>query len=99
MSLDVVLAGPGLEELFLAEAEQIELGGVRIPVIRAEHLVVTKILAGRTKDLEDARELLAGRRSELDLDLVRSLLAELEDALGQSDLLPTFDDLLRDRDS
>lgn len=34
MALDVVLAGPGLEQLFLADAEQVDLGGVVVPVIR-----------------------------------------------------------------
>jgi len=61
MSLDVVLAGPGLEQLFLAEAEEVDLGGVRVPVIRVEHLLVTKILAARPKDLDDAREILQSR--------------------------------------
>jgi hypothetical protein len=93
MSLDVVLAGPGLEQLFLADAEEVELGGVRVPVIRAEHLLVTKVLAARSKDLDDAREILQ-RRDDIDLDLVRELLRELERALDQSDLVTAFDELV-----
>lgn len=92
MSLDVVLAGPGLEQLFLAEAEEVDLGGVRVPVIRVEHLLVTKILAARPKDLDDAREILQSR-DDIDRDLVRGLLRDLEIALDQSDLVTLFDDL------
>lgn len=94
MALDIVLAGPGLEELFLDGAEPVELGGVTVPVIRVEHLLVTKILAARPKDLEDAREILLGRGGEIDLAAVRGLLEELEAALGQSDLVPVLERLL-----
>ncbi len=47
LPLDVVLAGPGLEEQFLARAVPVDIGGIRVPVMSAEDLVVTKILAGR----------------------------------------------------
>lgn len=94
MALDVVLAGPGLEELFLDGAEPVELGGVTVPMIRVEHLLVTKILAARPKDLDDAREILLGRGDEIDLAAVRGLLEELEAALGQGDLVPVLERLL-----
>jgi hypothetical protein len=58
--------------------------------------VVTKLLAGRAKDLEDVVGVLAERGARLDLAHVRALLADLEAALGQSDLTPTLDRLLRE---
>jgi hypothetical protein len=48
------------------------------------------VLAGRPKDLEDVRELLAMRNDSLDHAEIGSLLAELQDALGQSDLVPLY---------
>jgi hypothetical protein len=89
--VDVVLAGPGLEERFLDGAVPVDIGGVSVPVLSAEDLVVTKILAGRPKDLEDVRGVLAERIDALDLAAIRSTLGELEAALGQSDLLPLFE--------
>lgn len=94
MPVDVVLAGPGLEELFLDRAVVMDLGGASVPVIAPEHLVVTKILAGRPQDLEDVRGLLASGRS-LDTGEVDSILADLEAALGQSDLLPRWEAVRR----
>lgn len=91
--VDVVLAGPGLEERFLARTRPVRMGGVEVPVISPEDLVVTKILAGRPKDLEDVRGVLAERRETLDLPAIRSTLLELEAALGQSDLVPAFERL------
>jgi predicted nucleotidyltransferase len=91
LPLDVVIAGPGLEDEFLARAVPVDIAGTPIPVISPEDLIVTKILAGRPKDIEDVRGVLADRFESLDLDRVRSLLRLLEQALGQSDLLSTLE--------
>jgi len=87
LPVDVVLAGPGLEEAFLSRAVPVTIAGVSIPVISPEDLVVVKILAGRPKDIEDVRGILAERRASLDVDSVRATLRQLEEALGRTDLL------------
>jgi hypothetical protein len=89
--VDVVLAGPGLEELFLSRAITVSLAGAAVPVMSPEDLIVTKVLAGRPKDLEDIRGVLRERWGGLDLESIRSTLASLEEALGQSDLQPVFE--------
>ncbi|MBI1876284.1 MAG: nucleotidyltransferase [Acidobacteria bacterium] len=91
LPLDLVLAGPGLEEVFLSRAVTVDLGGVSVPVISPEDLIVTKVLAGRTKDLEDVRGVLLERLDTLDLAMIRDTLGLLEDALSQSDLRRAFD--------
>jgi hypothetical protein len=91
LPLDVVLGGPGLEDLFMSRAVPIRVGAVTVPVISPEDLIVTKVLAGRPKDLEDVRGILRERQADLDLDLVRETLGLLESALSQDDLRPVFD--------
>ena len=91
LPVDVVLAGPGLEELFLSRVVPVRVGSVTVPVISPEDLIVTKILAGRPKDVEDVRGILLERGGQLDLGTVRATLALLEAALGQSDLQPAFE--------
>lgn len=91
MPLDVVLAGPGLEQEFLARAERVDLGGVKIPVMSAEDLVVTKVLAGRPKDLDDVAGILRERGKRLDIARIRATIELIEKALGQSDLSPLFE--------
>jgi hypothetical protein len=91
MPLDVVLAGPGLEEEFLARAQRVDLEGVVVPVLAAEDLIVTKTLAGRPKDRDDVVGILRERGTSLDLEQVRRTLRLLERALDQSDLLPAFE--------
>jgi hypothetical protein len=90
MPINVVLAGPGLEQIFLDEVVQHRIGRRTVPVLSIENLIVTKLLAGRPKDLEDVRELLALRGDSVDHARVDELLAQLEDALGQSDLRPKY---------
>lgn len=96
--LDAILAGPGPEEEFLARARVVAIEGVRVPVISPEDLVVTKILAGRPKDLEDVRGILREARGTFEPERVRSLLGALDAALDRSDLRPLFEDQLRAAD-
>lgn len=93
---DLVLGGPGLEELFLARAVDRDVEGVRVPVATAEDLVAMKILGGRAKDLEDVRALLAANSGQLDLAHIRDVLGVLEGALDRSDLIPALDAALAD---
>ncbi|MEZ5289404.1 MAG: nucleotidyl transferase AbiEii/AbiGii toxin family protein [Vicinamibacterales bacterium] len=91
LALDVVLAGPGLEDEFLERAVPVEVAGTMVPFISPEDLIVTKLLAGREKDIEDVRGVLSERVAELDVEQIRTTLRLLEAALGQSDLMPAFD--------
>ena len=95
LALDAVLGGPGLEEEFLRTARQVDVGGVTVPVIGPEELIVTKILAGRAKDLDDVRGVLAAQGETLDVQRVRTLIRTIEVAIDQSDLLPCFEEQLR----
>jgi hypothetical protein len=94
MPVDVVLAGPGLHGEFLARRRLVDVGGVRIPMISPEDLVVTKVLAGRPKDLEDLRGVLL-EQEDLDLDRARAVLGELEKALDDGRLLRRLDRIVR----
>lgn len=84
--VDVVLAGPGLEELFLSRVEEHVIAGVRLPVVSAEDLVAMKILAGRAKDLDDVETVVRARHDRLDMARIRTTLEALEKALDRADL-------------
>ena len=80
LPIDLVIAGPGLEQQFLDEVQLQWVGARRVPVLSPENLIVTKLLAARPKDLEDIRELIARRDSSLDHRRIEELLALLEQA-------------------
>lgn len=93
--VDLVLAGPaGLEREFLRRAQRMTLGDLSVPVIRAEDLIVSKILAGRPKDLEDVRGIFAERGAELDVGRVRRLLEAIEEALARRNLVQELERIL-----
>lgn len=91
LPVDIVLAGPGLEEQFLERAAPVSIDGVAVPVIEVSDLVILKVLAGRPKDLDDLAALLRIQRGRIDIARVRDVLSALEAALGQSDLLGIFE--------
>lgn len=90
MPVDIVIAGPGLEDQFLVRAVSTDIEGIRVPVATAEDVVVMKVLAARPKDLEDVVAILASAAA-FDAAYARTTLQMLSDALGQSDLVPAFD--------
>ncbi len=90
LPIDLVLAGPGLEQLFMDELHIEKIGRREIPFLSVENLIVTKLLAGRPKDLQDVHELLARHVGALDHPHIEDLLAQLEAALDQRDLLPLY---------
>ena len=95
--VDVILAGTGLEELFLQRAQVREVEGVSVRVASAEDIVVMKVLAARAKDLDDVRAILSAHPTDLDLALIRNTLKELEQALDRSDLVTAFERARRQR--
>ena len=95
MPLDVVLAGSGLEDEFLDRAATTDIGGARVPLIDVADLLIAKILAGRPKDAEDARNLWRLHGAETHRGRIRQLLRLLEEALGQSDLVSGFETIIR----
>jgi hypothetical protein len=95
MPLDVVLAGSGLEEDFLDRAVRTDIAGLAVPIIELSDLIIAKVLAGRPRDIDDARALWRLHRSTMDADRIRRTLRLLEEALSQSDLLPAFEAIAR----
>lgn len=89
LPIDLVLAGPGLEQQFLARSRPHRIARHDIPVLIVEDLIVTKLLAGRPKDLQDIRELLVASRN-IDHASIDTLLAAIEEALDQRDLRPRY---------
>lgn len=88
--VDVVLAGPGIEELFFERVVQRTVTKRLIPIASAEDIITMKVLAGRPKDLEDVRGIIRANPA-LDVNVVRETLRLLEQALDQDDLLPVFE--------
>lgn len=97
MEVDVVLAGPGLEERFLDNAHLADVAGTIVPMASATDVVVMKVLAGRPKDLEDVAGILRANPPTLDLTQARELLEGLSELLDRADLVRCLEDLVSRR--
>ena len=75
----------------LTRAAAADIAGISVPLIHLDDLLIAKILAGRPKDIEDARTLWRLHGPRVDRRRIRRLLRLLEEALGQSDLLSAFE--------
>lgn len=90
LPVDIVLAGPGLEDEFLARAVPRAIDDVTVPVVEVSDLVILKVLAARPKDADDLTALLATQHDHVDEPRIRRILAMLEDALGQRTCCPAL---------
>jgi hypothetical protein len=70
--------------------------GVRLPIARAEDLVIDKLVAARPRDLDDAEVLLALHGQGIDIARVRSVVKEFATLL-EDDERPRLLDRLLDR--
>lgn len=94
MAVDVVLAGPGLEEYFLGRTRTIRFESVELPIAAPGDIVIMKVLAGRPKDFDDVVGILRADPEGLSVEDTRATLRELEELLGQSDLVAPFESAL-----
>ena len=57
--IDLVFSLSGFEREAIKRAKQITLNGIRVAFVSAEDLIILKMIAGRVRDLEDVRGVLA----------------------------------------
>ena len=90
--LDVVFAGSGLEDEILSRVALTEIGGTTVPLIDLSLISSSpKYWPAGREDLEDVRTLWRIHETKVDAGRIRDVLGLLEQALGQSDLLPAFE--------
>jgi hypothetical protein len=94
LRVDMILSNSPYEREAIARAQPTRFAGVDVRVASAEDLVIHKLIAGRPRDLEDARGVLL-KNPSLDRSLVRRWLAEWAAVIEQP-LLERFDGVERD---
>lgn len=93
--LDISLAWLPFEEQALARAREFDFGGVRVPIVAAEDLVVYKVIAWRGRDQADIERLVMARHDEIDLNRVRARVREFAEIIEQPERVEEFERLIR----
>lgn len=91
--VDLVFSNEGYERVAITRTVTARVGGTDVRFASVEDLVVQKLVAGRPRDIEDARGVL-DRHPDADLAYVRRWLAEFDAALGLG-TVAALDALLR----
>ena len=93
--IDLSLAYLEFEDQAIRSSDEIDYAHVRIPVARAEDLVVYKIVAFRPRDLDDAEKLLNLHGRVIQVARVRRLVQQFCEVLEDNNRLETLDRLLK----
>jgi hypothetical protein len=94
--VDMAIGLSGFEKNAIDRAEIIDIGSkVTAPVVSIEDLLVMKILAGRPRDMDDARSLVSLRSDQIDWAYTEQTAQELGDTVGM-DLAATLRQLATD---
>jgi hypothetical protein len=89
--VDLMFSFSAYEQQAIARSVAIPMGSTLVRFAAVEDLVIHKLVAGRPRDIEDARIVLQ-KNPGLDRDYVRRWLHEFESATGQM-LIDRFEDL------
>jgi hypothetical protein len=95
VTIDLLLALPGYEEMIIERAIPRDFGGWTARVCSAEDLIIQKAVASRDKDWLDVQALLAERQDELDYAYIEYWLAEFAQALESAEILDKYRTLMK----
>ncbi len=90
--VDLLLSWTPYEAEAIGRASVVTVEGHGYMVVSPEDLVVLKVIAGRPRDLDDVRGIVV-RRRDLDVDLVRRSLTQLQDVVDR-DVLSEFEAIM-----
>lgn len=88
IGVDLAVGLSGFERRLIERATEEAVGDTTVPVATAEDLLLMKMLAGRARDVEDARGIVSRAGSSLDWDYVFETARQLQEAVDQDLLSP-----------
>jgi hypothetical protein len=94
VDVDISIAWLPFELEALAASEMLTLGDVRVPVARAEDLIIYKAVAWRPQDQQDIERLLTLHGRSIDLARIRRVIGEFAAALEEPERLKEFETLI-----
>jgi hypothetical protein len=96
LDVNIVLGSLPFENEVVAGATQVDLGGVSIPLVRPEDLIVMKSVGHRPRDLDDIEAILAAQ-STLKLTEMLNWVRTFAEALEMPEILTDLEALILKR--
>ncbi len=92
--VDVIFSFSGYEQEAHRRARRVDIAGTDVRFASREDLLIHKIVAGRPRDIEDARSVLL-KADVVDVSYIQRWLGDFSDVLGQP-FSDTFESLYRE---
>ena len=96
--VDFIFSNTEFERLAVSRAVGVALSGASVPFASPEDLVLLKLFAGRPRDMEDARSVVARQGRSLDWSYVEHWIGEFAEIPGREDLPKRIAELRGGRD-
>jgi predicted nucleotidyltransferase len=78
----------------IGRALRLQIGGYTVAYATAEDLIIHKLFAGRPRDIEDIRGVLARKQGKVDRDYMRHWIRQFAQIEGKGHLLSQLEELL-----
>jgi len=92
--VDAIVAGSPYEIEAIGRSTDVAVQGVTLRMACAEDVVIHKVVAGRERDIEDARSVVQRSGASFDPGLVRRVIVPLAEAIADDDLRRRMEDVL-----
>lgn len=92
--VDAIVAGSPYEIEAIGRSTDVVVHGVILRVACAEDVVIHKLVAGRERDIDDARSVVRRNGASFDRELVRSVVLPLAAAIADDGLMRRMEDVL-----
>jgi hypothetical protein len=87
---DLIFAELPYERKAIGRSQQKQVGDRMVAVASLEDLLLSKLVSGRSRDLDDVSRILRRFRHQIDYAYLEPRLRELADALGRSEIIDLF---------
>lgn len=91
--IDFIFSFSEYEHQAIRRVKRVKVGDTRVMFASAEDIIIQKVIAGRPRDLEDVKIILA-KNPEMDITYIHSWLKQFSESLAQP-FLKTFDEIHR----
>jgi hypothetical protein len=94
LRVDLAFTLTPFERQAIGRAVKFQMDGYPVAVASAEDLIIHKLFAGRPRDIEDIRGVLARKQGKVDREYLRYWIRQFAQIEGKAHLLPRLEELL-----
>ncbi|MBD3616687.1 MAG: nucleotidyl transferase AbiEii/AbiGii toxin family protein [Gracilimonas sp.] len=93
IKVDLIFSFIEFEREAIRNAEIVKIEGNEVRIVKAEDLIIYKLLAGRPKDLEDAKNVLQLNETKIDLKKIDHSINEISEMMGNDSVIRKWNEI------